>query len=331
YPAVALLHLVAHAAFKAALFLSAGVAGERADTYALDRMGFGRVLPVTAALSAVAALALAGVPPLGAGWTKEAIVSAAGHDSRWIALAVMVAGGLSAAYGARFQWLAFRPAHEASQCAQASLAERVGIGALAVLTLALSALWLPAFQDRIAQWLGGSIPTSSTLELLVSIAFVGGGLAAGAALATRRPRLGAQGRAAWLADWLGLPVLINRAVIRPTQGAAVIAARLDDAVLDALPRSVGRAGRRAARSLSRRDRLWVDAGVQLTGAFTEWLARIGNRVGEAITDTIPEGTARLVGAGGRLSRMLQSGLSHQYYALLFAGAVLAIALTLMVA
>ncbi|HSN72419.1 MAG TPA: proton-conducting transporter membrane subunit, partial [Steroidobacteraceae bacterium] len=80
YPAVALLHLVAHAAFKAALFLSAGVAGERADTYALDKMGFGRVLPVTAAFSAVAALALAGVPPLGAGWTKETIVAAAGHD-----------------------------------------------------------------------------------------------------------------------------------------------------------------------------------------------------------------------------------------------------------
>src|SRR3546814_2179969 len=46
YPGVAVLHLVAHAGFKALLFLAAGVAGEHAGCYALDRDRLGRALPV---------------------------------------------------------------------------------------------------------------------------------------------------------------------------------------------------------------------------------------------------------------------------------------------
>ncbi len=51
WPGVAVLHLVAHAGFKALLFLSAGIAGERAGTFSLDRMALGRALPWTAALA----------------------------------------------------------------------------------------------------------------------------------------------------------------------------------------------------------------------------------------------------------------------------------------
>src|SRR3546814_3641355 len=71
YPGVAVLHLVAHAGFKALLFLAAGVAGEHAGSYALDRLQLGRALPVMTALAAIGTLALAGVPPLGGAWTKE--------------------------------------------------------------------------------------------------------------------------------------------------------------------------------------------------------------------------------------------------------------------
>src|SRR3546814_8945086 len=99
YPGVAILHLVAHAGFKALLFLAAGVAGEQVGGYALDRMRLGRALPVMTVLSAVGTLALAGVPPLDAGWTKEAVISAASHQDRLLAAACMVAGGLSAEIG----------------------------------------------------------------------------------------------------------------------------------------------------------------------------------------------------------------------------------------
>src|SRR3546814_19561181 len=52
--------------------LAAGMAGEQVGGYALDRMRLGRALPVMTVLCAVGTLPLAGVPPLDAGWTKEA-------------------------------------------------------------------------------------------------------------------------------------------------------------------------------------------------------------------------------------------------------------------
>ncbi|MGH7556648.1 MAG: proton-conducting transporter membrane subunit, partial [Gemmatimonadota bacterium] len=76
-------HLVAHAAFKALLFLGAGVAIHAAGTKRLDRMGLGTALPRAAWLFAAGALALAAVPPLGGAWTKEEIVRAAGETSPW--------------------------------------------------------------------------------------------------------------------------------------------------------------------------------------------------------------------------------------------------------
>src|SRR3546814_12735400 len=81
YPGVAVLHLVAHAGFKALLFLAAGVAGEHAGSYALDRLQLGRALPVMTALAAIGTLALAGVPPLGGAWTKEAVIAEIGRAS----------------------------------------------------------------------------------------------------------------------------------------------------------------------------------------------------------------------------------------------------------
>ena len=109
YPAAALAHLTTHAAMKAGLFLAAGIAIEAVGGAQLGRMGLGRVLPSVASASAVVALALAAVPPLGAAWSKEQIAAAAGHRAPWLAVGVAVAGGLSAWYAARFQLLAFGP------------------------------------------------------------------------------------------------------------------------------------------------------------------------------------------------------------------------------
>src|SRR3546814_5841218 len=59
------------------------------------------------ALAAIGTLALAGVPPLGGAWTKEAVIAAAGHEQKIVAVACMVAGGLSAAYALRLHLLAY--------------------------------------------------------------------------------------------------------------------------------------------------------------------------------------------------------------------------------
>lgn len=325
YPAVALLHLVAHAAFKALLFLAAGVAGERAGTYALHRMGFGRVLPVTAALSAIGALSLAGVPPLVGGWTKEAIVSAAEHRSVWLTVGVMVAGALSAAYATRFQLLAYGLGKNAPPGFAPSKAELAGMGLLAALTLLLSLLWLPSINEGAAWFLAADIPTSGATTFVVSILLLALGLLAGMFLARRYPALGSVGLPATAADWLGLPSFIDAAVTQPFYRIAKGAARFDDTVLDALPRTVRHTAIFISGMVSRVDRRVVDRGIEATATFTAWLARIGNRIGETIADGLPEGSARLVGLIGADARQIQTGLSHHYYAILTGGAALAIA------
>src|SRR5699024_5059718 len=95
--------------FKAPLFMAAGIARKAAGSFRLDQMGFMRALPRVAGLTALAALALAAIPPMGAAWPKEQIVAAATGQNLWLGLVVMVAGALSAAYAVRFWWLAYGP------------------------------------------------------------------------------------------------------------------------------------------------------------------------------------------------------------------------------
>ncbi len=65
FPAVAIAHLIAHGLFKALLFITAGVAIDGSGSSRFEDMRLGRSHRTTAALAAVGALALAGVPPLG--------------------------------------------------------------------------------------------------------------------------------------------------------------------------------------------------------------------------------------------------------------------------
>jgi NADH:ubiquinone oxidoreductase subunit 5 (subunit L)/multisubunit Na+/H+ antiporter MnhA subunit len=330
YPDVALVHLVVHAGFKALLFLVAGSAGERAGTYALHAQGLGRELPGFAAFSAVAALSLAGVPPMGGGLSKEAITTAAGHVTPWLAGGVILAGALSAAYAARFHVLAYRGMSDPpGDGPRPGRLEQGAAGALAVLTLATAMLWLPAVKDWLDTALGIALPKAGLVELVLSLILIGVGLLAGAFLARRLPTLGTAATPAAVGDWLGLPGLVEAAAVRPFARLAAGAAWLDDSVLDALPRGVARGARGLRRGLARADGRAVDGGVRATAAFGLWLAAVGNRIGEAIADGLPEGTGRLILLSGGDLRRLQTGLSHHYYALL-AGGALVLILTLVV-
>jgi NADH:ubiquinone oxidoreductase subunit 5 (subunit L)/multisubunit Na+/H+ antiporter MnhA subunit len=326
YPSVAVAHLVAHAAFKAVLFLSAGIAGQRSGGYLLSSMHWGRALPRIAGASALGALALAGVPPLGGAWTKEAIAAAAERASPWLALAVVVAGGLSALYAARFQLAAFGMARD-EPAARPSRWETGAVLALALASLALGVLWIPGVQERLARHLSAAWPEPATWTRATSLLAIALGLACGRLVARRYPKLGEQGPAAAAAEWFGLPVLIDSVVVRPCLGLAVALARIDAAAIDAAPRSAGRLIGTLADRLGHGDRRWVDAGVRACAALAVWLARQGSRVGEFVADGLPEGAARLAGLAARDARRLQSGLSQHYYALLAVGsAVLALIL-----
>ena len=359
HPGVAVLHLIAHAFFKAPLFFAAGIAHARTETFDLRHMRLGAALTVAAGLTAVAALALAGVPPLGGAWTKEEIVKALGALSPWLALLAMAAGGLSAAYATRFAVLAYG-AGDAEGESGPSRAALAALAGLAFVTLALSALWWPPVHEAAARALGITLPVGgSTLEVAASLGFVAAGLLAGVWLA-RHPRELAG------AEWLGLPWLIETAVVRPSLAVAGWAARVDDAILDAIPRGAATAGcavscglgladdraidgttyggAAASLALSHRLRFADDHGIDgmnrgasrlghgavaLVVRLTEAAARGASRIGETAFDLIPEGTGRLMGMAGGDLRRLQSGQSHHYYVILVAGFALGAAILIL--
>ncbi len=330
FPGVAVLHLIAHAAFKAPLFFAAGIGHDAAGTFNVREMRLGRAMPWTAALTAIAALALAGVPFFSGAWTKEEIVKALAQVGPWVAFAGMIGGGLSAVYATQFALLSFGPG-DRREVEGPLGGEIVALAALALVSLALSALWLPPVHDVAARLLGAELPGGSWLGMTVSLALVGAGVLTGISLA-RRPT------ALRDSDWLGLPALLARLVIDPFSRAATTAARIDDLALDAVPRGAAglaaRVGRwtshkgetaidglatgAADRAVAHGARTWHGA-LALVVEATAALAGAVSRTGEAASDLVAGGTGRLAGMAGGDLRRLQTGQSHHYYTLLVVG------------
>jgi NADH-quinone oxidoreductase subunit L len=108
--AAAIFLLVAHAFYKALLFLSAGSVMHGLDNETdLKRMGaFRKAMPVTAAACTVGALAIAGVPPLSGFFAKDQILESANQAGHVIAWLFALGGAfLSALYISRLVFLAF--------------------------------------------------------------------------------------------------------------------------------------------------------------------------------------------------------------------------------
>jgi multicomponent Na+:H+ antiporter subunit A len=107
--------LIAHAAFKATLFLVVGVVDHSAGSRDLRQLsGVARQMPVVTAIAAVGAASMAGLPPFAAFVGKEAAYEAfltqgpLGTVTASAILFGLVAGSaLTAAYAARFFWGAF--------------------------------------------------------------------------------------------------------------------------------------------------------------------------------------------------------------------------------
>ncbi len=103
-PIAALLHLIAHAAIKSALFLGAGIFQHSRDTTLLEKLnGVGRDHPRIFIGFAIAALALAGIPPLSGFFSKDAIIAATMTASHaWLFAPLALIGTLlTGAYMAR--------------------------------------------------------------------------------------------------------------------------------------------------------------------------------------------------------------------------------------
>lgn len=99
--------LLAHALFKAALFLVVGIVDHAAGTRDLRELsGVGRAMPWVCAAAVLAGASMAGLPPLAGFAGKEAALEALLDTP--LVLAVVVAGSaLTAAYTLRFLWGGF--------------------------------------------------------------------------------------------------------------------------------------------------------------------------------------------------------------------------------
>jgi len=105
----ALAVLIAHAAFKATLFMVVGIIDKKTGTRDIRHLsGIRRSSPLVAIVAAVAALSMAGTPPLLGFVNKEAAFDALIGDGQWLVLGIAaVASVLTVAYTARFWWGAF--------------------------------------------------------------------------------------------------------------------------------------------------------------------------------------------------------------------------------
>lgn len=104
----AVFHILNHASFKAALFMSAGIVDHAVHTRDMTRLGgLRRLMPITFAIATLAALSMAGIPLLNGFLSKEMMLEEALHTtlfgSPYLVAAVATLGALfSAAYSFRF-------------------------------------------------------------------------------------------------------------------------------------------------------------------------------------------------------------------------------------
>ena len=104
----AVFHILNHATFKAALFMSAGIVDHEAHTRDIRQLGGLRTLmPVTFTIATLAALSMAGIPFLNGFLSKEMMLEETTHtvlfDTWWLVPGLATFGSLmSAAYCFRF-------------------------------------------------------------------------------------------------------------------------------------------------------------------------------------------------------------------------------------
>ncbi|MEU9352196.1 NADH-quinone oxidoreductase subunit L [Streptomyces griseoloalbus] len=185
----AVFHLLSHGAFKALLFLAAGVIIHAVGTNSLAAMSRmsnlrGRV-PDAYWTMTVALLALAAIPPFSGFFSKEAVLGVAEHvvtghtehtpaAAGWIVLlAGLLTALLTAAYAMRLWLLAFRGhGTEAPDHGRQPLTMTVVLWVLAVPSLALGGFAFRALPD----WFDGHdlTPTLTTSVLGTGVALAGG-------------------------------------------------------------------------------------------------------------------------------------------------------------
>ncbi|MFR0355680.1 proton-conducting transporter transmembrane domain-containing protein [Streptomyces sediminimaris] len=307
--------LVAHAATKSALFLAAGAWLTALGTRQLPALrGAARRHRVVGAAFVVAALTLAGLPPLSLWAAKDEVLAAARAENTALYAVGLAAAAVAAVYSVKALWYVTRPLPEdaeagydteqrgtrrVSRAAPAPLWTLAGAAAvLGVLALPGPASWL----KRLVGASGEPAPVPWELGLSAGVALAAAGAAWWwAAREEPAPRAGA---VRWARQWLFLEQAADAVVVRPVLGLARALAVFDDRVVDGAVRQVARGGLTAARLAGRADDGGIDAAVRAVAAGARSL--------------------------GRWARRPQTGLLHQYYAQAAVGFAVLVLIVLLV-
>ncbi|MFG6176605.1 monovalent cation/H+ antiporter subunit A [Halomonas sp. THAF12] len=190
----ALFHILNHATFKAALFMSSGIIDHETGTRELARLGgLARLMPLTALLTAIAGAAMAGVPLLNGFLSKEMLFAETLETPvlgglSWLMPVLATAGGvLSVAYSLRLVYAVFFKAprqappktpHDPPRLMSApvalltTLCVLVGLfpSALAggLLDLATRAVLLAPLEFHLAIWHGFNLPLAMSAVALIA-------------------------------------------------------------------------------------------------------------------------------------------------------------------
>ncbi|MCD7443446.1 NADH-quinone oxidoreductase subunit L [Streptomyces lincolnensis] len=296
------LQLIAHAAAKSLAFLVAGAWLTALGTKALPALrGAARRHRTAGITFSVAALTLAGVPPLSLWAAKDVLLAGALEDSAALYVVGLTGAVISAVYSVKALWFVWQPAPGADRREEPPpYATRLPLVLLAVACLALTVTSFPPVRDAVERVLGGEAaarPGPHAWEFALSGALA---LAASALVWIRGPHL----RALTVqTQWLHLETAAHVLLVRPVTRLADALAAFDDRVLDRAVDGAARGSVRLAR--------WTDAQV------------------ERLVDGAAEGVASGARALGRLARRPQTGQLHQYLAQAVAAfTVLAVVLVL---
>lgn len=269
-PVAALVHLVAHAAMKASLFLGAGIFQRAVDSTAFAELrGVGRAYPTVFVLFALAGLALAGVPPLVGFWSKDAIEAATlqSPNGPFLLPLTLVGSLLTAAYVARALRVLWQGSAE-RRPVRGNSWMLVGLASLSLL-----AAFLGPTLDTIARLVGQALPANASAQLLGLSVSAFGLLVGWSGFADRLvARIAAPAvRGFRIGDgWIDL-------VVRPGLALAYAADRMDRGLYES-GLSAGRYGLDLANASRRFDEVDLDGLIRQLVHGAQWLGARARRL-----------------------------------------------------
>lgn len=300
----AMFHLVTNAAIKSGLFLGAGIFQHARHSTAFHELeGIGRERRGTFLAVALLGLALAGVPPLAAFWSKDAIISATLDASNgWLLPVLAIAGSvLTGVYVARALRLLWGADGERVKTPIAGLQWMIAaLGVLTGLAVVLGAVTEPLSElldTDISESLSGVIAglTAALLGLMLG-------------WFRREPFLPGRLHVA-AAHGFRLNGGFSGLVAQPALAIGRTADRVDRGIHAAVL-AVGQGSRGVARTGNLLD-AGIHRGVEAVGACSLVTAHVTRIIDEAGIDGFIRDLVLTTRAMGVRARQLQTGFVHQ--------------------